>query len=74
MNILITGAAGFIGSNLVAALAATGSKDIVVCDYLGNENKWRNLAKHQVADIVDIFIFCGNLSNSKYFELIYLTI
>ena len=51
--ILVTGAAGFIGSNLVAALAAKGSNDIVVCDYLGDENKWRNLAKHQVADIIN---------------------
>jgi ADP-L-glycero-D-manno-heptose 6-epimerase len=65
--ILVTGAAGFIGSNLVAALAAKGSDDIVVCDYLGNEDKWRNLAKHQVADIInpeELFHYLERYSNS----------
>jgi len=51
--ILVTGAAGFIGSNLVAALAAKDGREIVVCDHLGDEDKWRNLAKHGIADIVD---------------------
>jgi ADP-L-glycero-D-manno-heptose 6-epimerase len=65
--ILVTGAAGFIGSNLVAALAAKGINDIVVCDYLGKEDKWRNLAKHQVADIVDpkeLFCYLEKYSDS----------
>lgn len=44
--------AGFIGSNLVAALNAAGRSDVVVCDVLGHEGKWRNLAKRQLADIV----------------------
>jgi ADP-L-glycero-D-manno-heptose 6-epimerase len=54
MNVmlLVTGAAGFIGSNLVAALNDAGRADVVVCDVLGREGKWRNLAKRQLADIV----------------------
>jgi ADP-L-glycero-D-manno-heptose 6-epimerase len=54
MNVmlLVTGAAGFIGSNLVAALNDAGRTDVVVCDVLGSEGKWRNLAKRQLADIV----------------------
>src|SRR5580698_10580240 len=43
--ILITGGAGFIGSNLQAALAQRGLETIVV-DSLGNKGKWQNLAKH----------------------------
>ena len=50
--IVVTGGAGFIGSNLVAALEARGGKDIVVCDRLGAHDQWRNLAKRELADIV----------------------
>jgi ADP-L-glycero-D-manno-heptose 6-epimerase len=50
--LLVTGGAGFIGSNLVAALNDAGRTDVVVCDRLGEEGKWRNLAKRQLADFV----------------------
>jgi ADP-L-glycero-D-manno-heptose 6-epimerase len=50
--LLVTGGAGFIGSNLVASLNEAGRSDIVVNDQLGSEEKWRNLAKRQLADIV----------------------
>ena len=50
--LLVTGGAGFIGSNVVAALNDAGRSDVVVCDVLGHEGKWRNLAKRQLADIV----------------------
>ena len=50
--LLVTGGAGFIGSNVVAALNEVGRSDVVVCDLLGNEGKWRNLAKRQLVDIV----------------------
>ena len=50
--LLVTGGAGFIGSNLVAALNEAGRADVVVCDWLGQDGKWRNLAKRQLADIV----------------------
>jgi ADP-L-glycero-D-manno-heptose 6-epimerase len=51
---LVTGGAGFIGSNLVARLCEAGAWDVVVCDWLGraSEERWRNLAKHPIADLV----------------------
>jgi ADP-L-glycero-D-manno-heptose 6-epimerase len=50
--LLVTGGAGFIGSNLVAALNESGRADVAVCDVLGHDGKWRNLAKRQLADFV----------------------
>lgn len=50
--LLVTGGAGFIGSNVVAALNDAGRRDVVVCDLLGSDGKWRNLAKRQLVDIV----------------------
>jgi ADP-L-glycero-D-manno-heptose 6-epimerase len=50
--LLVTGGAGFIGSNVVAALNEAGRSDIVVNDMLGTDQKWRNLAKRQVTDVV----------------------
>jgi len=50
---LVTGGAGFIGSNVVASLNEAGAADVVVNDLLGHDDaKWRNLAKHKVADLV----------------------
>jgi ADP-L-glycero-D-manno-heptose 6-epimerase len=50
--LLVTGGAGFIGSNVVAALNDAGRADVTVCDWLGHDGKWRNLARRQLADIV----------------------
>src|SRR6185437_6652653 len=50
--LLVTGGAGFIGSNVVAALNDAGHADVVVSDLLGQDGKWRNLAKRQLADFV----------------------
>jgi len=50
--LLVTGGAGFIGSNVVASLNEAGRADIAVNDILGNDGKWRNLAARQIADFV----------------------
>jgi ADP-L-glycero-D-manno-heptose 6-epimerase len=50
--LLVTGVAGFIGSNMVADLNEAGRTDVVVNDTLGSDGKWRNLQKRQLADVV----------------------
>ena len=50
--LLVTGGAGFIGSNVVASLNDAGRGDVVVNDMLGSETKWRNLQKRQLADFI----------------------
>jgi ADP-L-glycero-D-manno-heptose 6-epimerase len=50
--LLVTGGAGFIGSNVVAALNDAGRSDVTICDFLGHEGKWRNLARRQFADVM----------------------
>lgn len=52
--LLLTGAAGFIGSNLLARLNESGRTDVVICDALGTQGKWRNLQKHEFADHIPI--------------------
>ncbi len=53
-TVLVTGGAGFIGSNIVARLVEDGGVDVVVCDRLREAatGKWRNLAKHAIADFI----------------------
>lgn len=50
--IVVTGGAGFIGSNLIAALEEAGETDIVVCDTFGSSDKWKNIAKREIRDII----------------------
>ena len=50
--IIVTGATGFIGSNLVADLNAAGHTDLILVDDLGTRSKWKNIAKHRFQDIV----------------------
>ena len=52
-RVLVTGGAGLIGSALVWALNRRGCENIVVCDRLGTDQKWRNLTPLRFADYVE---------------------
>ena len=53
MTIIVTGAAGFIGSNIVKALNRRGETDIIAVDNLANGHKFRNLADCDIAHYLD---------------------
>ena len=53
MKIVVTGAAGFIGSNIIRGLNARGIDDIIAVDDLTEGDKFKNLADLQIADYVD---------------------
>ena len=53
MKTLVTGGAGFIGSALIWALNLRGHDDIIVADFLGADDKWRNLVPLRFADYLE---------------------
>ncbi len=53
MTIIVTGAAGFIGSNIVKALNERGISDIVAVDNLTKADKFKNLVDCEIAEYVD---------------------
>jgi ADP-L-glycero-D-manno-heptose 6-epimerase len=64
--IVVTGAAGFIGSNLVKALNARGEADIVAVDDLTHADKFRNLVDCDIAEYVDKDEFLVRLGNGDF--------
>lgn len=52
-RVLVTGGAGFIGSWLISQLNDRGIDRIVVADFLGDDEKWRNLVPLAFADFID---------------------
>ncbi|MEO7954535.1 MAG: ADP-glyceromanno-heptose 6-epimerase [Polaromonas sp.] len=66
MKIVVTGAAGFIGSNLVKGLNARGIDDIIAVDDLTQGDKFRNLADLRIADYVDADDFYGRFAEGAF--------
>jgi ADP-L-glycero-D-manno-heptose 6-epimerase len=66
MKIVVTGAAGFIGSNIIAGLNARGISNIIAVDELTQGDKFRNLADLQIADYVDADDFYLNYAEGMY--------
>ena len=66
MQIVVTGAAGFIGSNLVRALNARGEGDIIAVDNLASADKVRNLADCDISEFVDKDDFLDRLQDGDF--------
>ncbi|MDR2614133.1 MAG: ADP-glyceromanno-heptose 6-epimerase [Candidatus Accumulibacter sp.] len=66
MYTIVTGAAGFIGSNLVKALNERGSTQIVAVDNLKHSEKFRNLVDCKIADYLDKEEFLARLSSGSF--------
>jgi len=64
--IVVTGAAGFIGSNLVKALNGRGERDVVAVDNLANAEKVKNLADLDIADFIDKREFIARIEDGSY--------
>ena len=52
-RVVVTGAAGFIGSNIIKGLNARGIDDIIAVDDLTQGDNFRNIADLKIADYVD---------------------
>lgn len=63
--IIVTGGAGFIGSNLVKALNAENREDIIVVDDLTDGTKMKNLADCRIADYLDQDDFLQQVINDS---------
>lgn len=64
--ILITGAAGFIGSAVVWELNRRGRRDLVLVDKLGSGDKWKNLLGLRFAEFIDREELFARLSTDKW--------
>ena len=66
MTYIVTGAAGFIGANLVEALNKRGIKDVIAVDELKPADKYRNLADLEIADYLDKSEFIEAFAKGKF--------
>ena len=65
-RIVVTGAAGFIGSRIIAGLNARGIEDIIAVDELTQGDKFRNLVDLKIADYVDADTFYNAFAARSY--------
>ena len=66
MKIVVTGAAGFIGNNIIKGLNARGIDNIIAVDSLTQGDKFVNLADLQIADYVDQDLFYELFAEGAY--------
>ena len=66
MTLIVTGAAGFIGANLVKALNARGESDIIAVDNLERADKAANLADCEIADYLDKRDFIERVASGRF--------
>jgi len=66
MYLVVTGAAGFIGSNLVRALNARGERNIIAVDNLTSGDKFRNLVDCEISDFLDKEAFIHQVRDGRF--------
>ncbi|HUQ27561.1 MAG TPA: ADP-glyceromanno-heptose 6-epimerase [Usitatibacter sp.] len=66
MKIVVTGAAGFIGSNLVKALNQRGERDVIAVDNLARADKVSNLSDLDIADFIDKRDFIARIERGSF--------
>ena len=66
MKIVVTGAAGFIGSNIIRGLNARGIDHIIAVDDLTEGDKFRNLTDLKIADYLDKDVFYELFSQGAF--------
>ncbi len=66
MYYIVTGAAGFIGSNIVKALNDRGETNIIAVDHLKNADKFKNLTDCEIADYMDKDAFLDKLKDGLF--------
>jgi len=69
--IVVTGGAGFIGSNIVKGLNEAGEEDIIVVDNLSNAEKHLNLNSLSIADYIDKDEFLQKLNKFQNVRAIF---
>jgi len=66
LHIVVTGAAGFIGANLVKALNARGETRIIAVDNLTRADKFANLVDCEIAEYIDKAEFLARLADDDF--------
>lgn len=64
-SIVITGAVGFIGRNVVAELNRRGRDNLLLVDRLGEDEKWKNLIGLKFEDIIDPDAYLERIEENK---------
>src|SRR6266700_5901656 len=68
-TVIVTGAAGFIGRNTVAALNERGLENLLLVDALGTDEKWRNLIGLRFADLLERSDFLGLIKSRQLTDI-----
>ena len=66
MYYIVTGAAGFIGANIVKALNERGATNIIAVDNLKKADKFKNLVDCEIADYLDKNVFMQKLQDGYF--------
>ena len=65
MSVIVTGAAGFVGSNLVRALNDRGERNVIAVDNLSRSEKVPNLVDCEIADYIDKDVFIARVRDGS---------